>query len=363
MPGSGKALATSSRSGRPGLALLLGCALFCCRETNPPSEPASNSNANTGSAGRPLSVAILVPGSLSDAGWNYSAKEAADRIAAELEISPKVLDKIGASERKTVLRSLAREGTRLIICHGYEFNSTVRELAPQFPAVQFVVSGYDQPDPHFLSMVFDLSEAAYLCGVIAAVISETGHAGFVSAQQTPPVALCYEGFRKGFLGVRPQGTVRPPVYIEGENPWEDAAAAKIKTQTLLRADQPAPVDVLFQNTDTASSGVFEAVSEASRKVFVFGANRDQNENATTDRVPASAVIRVDRAFLEVVREVRAGQSLSGVRRHNLRTGVVDCVLNRRLDRLVGAETAERVRRAVAEARAKITSGQVSSESG
>lgn len=331
------------------LALLLCGATSGCRQKSPESR--------TGT-GEPFRVAIVVPGSLADKGWNYSAKEAADRIAAELQISPKVLEKIGASERKTVLRNLARDRTQLIICHGYEFNSVVKELAPEFPSVQFVVSGYGEADPGFLSIVYDLGEAAYVCGVIAGVVSETGHVGFVAAQKTPPVVMCYAGFREGFLSRRPDGTVRPPVYVEGENPWEDATAAKIKTEALLRADQPAPVDVLFQNTDTASSGVFEAVAEAPRRVFVFGANRDQNDNPSTDRVLASAVIRVDQAFLEAARQAQTGKAHHGLVRHDMLSGVVDCVLNPSLNDLVGEQTAEQVRAAVAEARQKILRGEL-----
>lgn len=308
----------------------------------------------------PLTVAVVIPGSVADMGWNYAAREAADAIAREFNITPKVIDRVGASEHKTVLRNLARDGTRLIFCHGYEFNAAVRQLAGEFEGTHFVISGYDQPGTNFLSLEYDLSEAAYVCGVIAAVASETGCVGFIASQKTPPVALCFDGFRRGFLEARPAGVVREPVYIEGPNPWEDAATAKIKTQALLRAADSAAVDVLFQNTDTASVGVFEAVAESSRRVFVFGANRDQNDTPSTRNVLASAVIHVDRAFLEVVREVAAGRRGSGYRRLDAASGVIDCVLNPRLDALVGAPAAEQIRMASADALARVRSGGASS---
>jgi basic membrane protein A len=289
-------------------------------------------------------------------GWNHAAKEAADAIAREFHVTPKVIDRVGASEHKTVLRNLARDDTRLIFCHGYEFNAAVRQLAGEFKGTHFVISGYDQPGESFLSLEYDLSEAAYVCGVIAAVASETGCVGFIAAQKTPPVALCYDGFRRGFLEARPTGIVREPVYIEGPNPWEDAATAKIKTQALLRSAEPAAVDVLFQNTDTAGVGVFEAVAESSRRVFVFGANRDQNDNPSTKHVLASAVIHVDRAFLDVAREVAEGKRESGYRRLDVNSGFIGCVLNPRLDKLVGAQTAERARMAAADALARVRAG-------
>lgn len=307
---------------------------------------------------RPFSVAVVIPGSVADMGWNYAAKEAADAIARELDVTPKVIDRVGASEHKTVLRNLARDGTRLIFCHGYEFNAAVRQLAGEFPETQFVISGYDQPGEDFLSLEFDLSEAAYICGAIAAASTETGCVGFIAAQPTPPVALCYEGFARGFRAQLPDGIIRPPVYIEGPNPWEDAATAKIKTQAMLRSVDPAAVDVLFQNTDTASAGVFEAVAESSRRVFVFGANRDQNDNPSTENVLASAVIHVDRAFLAVAEDVAQGTRPTGHRLLGVNSGVVDCVLNPRLDALLGEDAAATIRKSAAQAIQQVRDGGI-----
>src|SRR5205085_786061 len=81
--------------------------------------------------------------------------------------------------------------------------------------------------------------AAYLCGAMAAKVTQTGHVGFIAAQQVPPVELCYRGFRAGFLNYHPDGSVREPLYIEGTHPWEDSAAAKEKTTALLRVTPPA----------------------------------------------------------------------------------------------------------------------------
>lgn len=305
-------------------------------------------------------VAVVVPGSTADQGWNFSAREGARRIEQELDLTHPVsfLENVEASRRKPALRDYARQGYRLVICHGYEFHQMVKEIAGDFPATTFIVSGYDQPDERFGSIVYQLGEAAYLCGAIAAQVSHTGHVGFIAAQQVPPVVLCYKGFRNGFLHHRPDGSVREPVYIEGARPWEDAAAAKAKTQAMLRVDRPLPMDVLFQNADAASRGIFEAVESHAEPVFVFGANRDQNATTATSRVLASAIIRVDEAFLRVAREVRDGTFRPGVRSETLGTGIIDCVINPRLAELVGDDRAHAAHAALEQARTAILSGEI-----
>lgn len=305
-------------------------------------------------------VAVVVPGSTADMGWNYSAKEGAERIERELKLSEPVslLENVAASQRKSALREYGRSGYRLVICHGYEFNQVVKEIAGEFPKTVFVVSGYDQPDDRFGSIVYQLGEGAYLCGAVAAKVTRTGCVGFIAAQQVPPVELCYLGFRNGFLAYRPDGTVRDAVYIDGVNPWEDAAAARVKTQALLATQAPAPIDVLFQNADAASRGIFEAVEAHPGRIFVFGANRDQNDTTATGKVLASAVIHVDQAFERVARAVQAGTYKPHVESETVASGVIDCVLNPKLDEMVGAETAALCRAVVAEARAALVARTV-----
>jgi basic membrane lipoprotein Med (substrate-binding protein (PBP1-ABC) superfamily) len=306
-------------------------------------------------------VAVVVPGTTADGGWNYSAKEAAEAIQKELSLPEPVsfVENVEQSRRKAMLREYGRDGYRLVICHGYEFNQVVKEIAGDFPETLFVISGYDQPDPRFGSIVYQLGEAAYLCGAMAAKITQTGHVGFVAAQQVPPVELCYQGFREGFLKHRPAGSVRSAVYIEGTHPWEDSAAAKEKTTALLRTEEPARIDLLFQNADAASRGIFEAVEQRPERIFVFGCNRDQNATTATRKVLASAVIRVDRAFVRVAQAVRAGTYQPHVASETISTGVIECIPSPRLQELVGADVAKAAVAAMEDARQDIGSGRVS----
>lgn len=331
--------------------LLLGCcALAGCEQ-----------GSTSGAKGeRPFRVAVVVPGSTADGGWNYSAKEAAEHLQQELKLAEPVsfVENVEASKRKAVLRDYGRDGYNLVFCHGYEFNQVVKEIASEFPGTRFIISGYDQPDPNFGSIVYQLGEAAYLCGAVAAKVTRTGQVGFIAAQPVPPVELCYRGFRNGYLAYRPDGQVREPVYIEGNRPWEDSTAAKVKTRLLLAGSDPAPIDVLFQNADAASRGIFEAVEEHPGRVFVFGANRNQNDTRATKRILGSAVIHIDRAFLRAAQEVRAGTYRPHVESETVKSGVIECVLNPRLAELVGEETAAACREVVEDARKRLVEGEV-----
>lgn len=303
-------------------------------------------------------VAVVVPGTTADAGWNFSAKEAALAIQKELNLPQPVsfVENLEQSRRKPMLRDYGRDGYQLVLCHGYEFNPIVKEIAGEFPHTTFIISGYDQPDDRFGSIVYQLGEAAYLCGAMAAKLTHTGQVGFIAAQQVPPVELCYQGFSKGFLKYKPDGAVRSPVYIEGSHPWEDSGAAKEKTKAMLRVTQPAAMDVLFQNADAASRGIFEAVEAQPNRTFVFGSNRDQNDTTATKRVVASAVIHIDRAFVKAAKAVRDGTYKPHVESETIASGVIECIPSPRLSELAGPEGSQAALTAMRSARDEIVSG-------
>lgn len=310
-------------------------------------------------------MAVVMTGATADAGRNDGVKKAAERLEHELQLAEpvSVYENTTASQAESVLREYARGGCDLVICHGYEWHQPVREVAPDFPDTMFVISGYDQPSPHFGGIVYQLGEAAYLCGAMAAHVSQTGCAGFIAAQRVPPVERCYRGFRNGLLQHRPQAAVREPVYVGGPNPWDDSAAAKVKTQALLASDEPCRIDVLFQYADAAGRGIFEAVEQHTaahpeQPVFVFGSNRDQNGTTASPRVLASAVIHVDKAFLRVAREVRAGTYTPHVQSETVATGAIDCIIHPELEAMVGPERAAACREVVEQARRALKAGAI-----
>jgi basic membrane protein A len=83
--------------------------------------------------------------------------------------------------------------------------------------------------------------------------------------------------------------------------------------------------MFHHNADAAALGMFQAVKESPR-AYAFGANADQSALAP-QRVLGSAVIDLPRAFLEVAREVRAGQFVPRVESFGLASGVVRYVPN------------------------------------
>src|SRR5687767_9646086 len=92
-----------------GLALVVGC---------------DKGPANPG-GGAGFRVAMILPGSDTDKGWNQMAREGLDRIKSELGAETKVVTNVKSSEFAGQIDYFAAEGYGVIICHGGEFAQAV----------------------------------------------------------------------------------------------------------------------------------------------------------------------------------------------------------------------------------------------
>lgn len=270
-----------------------------------------------------MRVALLLPGKENDHGWNQLAFEAAKSLETDGTATLSHTNAPNATAFKSDLRDYAQQGYDLIICHGGEFAKAAREIARQFPKSHIVVTGSAEGGDGIASLDFQLWQATYLCGVLAAKLSPDGPAGVVGGQNFSTVKNTLDAFVNGARSVRP-GYKADFQYVGS---WDDVAKAKQTARSLIDTYKSR---VIFQNTDAAAAGIFDAAKEASpdggNPIFVFGCNSDQSPLGGAI-VPASAVIDMKAAFHQLAETVRAGKFEPKVYGHDLKTGGVGVVLN------------------------------------
>jgi len=315
-----------------GLALL---ALACGPEADAP-------------AGGAFRVALLTPGSIADGGWNQGAFEGLRRIEAELGASVSHVETKTPGEFEDGFRDYAGRGYALVFGHGFEYQEAAARVAAEFPDTVFVTTSGSTVRPNVAPMVFELEQATYLCGLVAARMSRSGIAGMIGGIDLPSIRSTFVAFRAGAEAGRPDMRVRE-VFIGN---FDDGAAAREAALALLEEG----ADFLIHQANDAGRGVFQAVSEraaAGEAVYAFGTNRDQSAMAP-GVVLASAVLDLPGAFVEVARRVRDGRFQAAPLRLGMKEGVVSFAWNPALEAKVPAP----VREAVAEAEARIRRGEL-----
>jgi basic membrane protein A and related proteins len=271
---------------------------------------------------------------VSDAGWNAAAFDGLQLIKTTLGAETAMVQTRSPSDFDDGFRDFGARGFNLIFAHGYEYTDSAISVARDFPNTYFVVSSGSEASKNVASLTFRFDDAAFVEGILAGGVSKTGVVGAIGGIELPSIKLTFDGFKRGFLSVRPRGRI----LISFIGKFDDVGAAK--EAALAQINQGA--DVLIHDADAAGLGVFQAASQAH--VYAFGAIRNQNAIAP-DVVLASAVNSTPEAFLRIATEVKDHRFHPGMIEFGMKDGMVRVVINPRLASLIPAATMEQVRQA------------------
>lgn len=289
-------------------AALLLLSLVACSAGEPPAPGA-------------FRVALLTPGSVSDGGWNQGAYEGLLRVRDELGAEIRNEETKTPAQFEEGFRDYGSRGFALVFGHGFEYQEAAAKVASEFPETIFVTTSGSTVRPNVAPMVFELEQATYLCGFLAARLSRTRKLGLVGGKELPSIESTFVAFRAG-AGAADPG-VRVSTVFTGD--FSDAGNARQAALALIEEG----ADFLLHQANDAGRGVFQAVSEksaAEAPVYAFGTNKDQNAMAP-DVILASAVLDLPAAFVEVARQVKEGRFQAAPIRLGMQQGIVAFVPN------------------------------------
>ena len=246
-------------------------------------------------------VGMLLPGAISDHGWNALAHDGLKAIETELGAEIDYVESLTPAEWEADFRAYAIEDYDLIFGHGYEYQEAAIAVAQDYPEIVFITSAGASGAirENVAPMVFRLEQATYLLGMIAGMMTQTDKIGTVGGQELPSGSSVFMAFEGGVKSVNPDAVVQR-TYV---GDWENIA----KARELALAQIQEGIDFIFHNANEAGLGVFEAVimaQDTGKTVYSFGANRDQSA-VSPHAVLANAVI-TPKAYLQLATAVKAG---------------------------------------------------------
>ena len=108
-------------------------------------------NANHG-----FSVALLVPGPISDAGWNAAAYDGLMLIHKRLGADTAMVQTTSPADFADAMRDFAARGFRLVFAHGFEYTDAAISTGRQFPHTIFAVTSGSASAPNVASISFKI---------------------------------------------------------------------------------------------------------------------------------------------------------------------------------------------------------------
>jgi len=254
-------------------------------------------------------------GGIDDAAVNQATRAGMEQAAAEFDV---VIDFLASNDTANYPRHLAtfiEQGCDLIVTTGALLANDTASAARANPDQFFAIVDYpvgafdpwgDPPVDNVRGLTFQVDEAAFLAGYLAAGMSTTHVIGTFGGLNIPPVTIFMEGFRKGALhydGIH--GTVTT---VEGWNGTDGLFTADFASKdkayefTLDLID--AGADIILPVADRAGEGACRAATEAGG-VAVIGTHWDWFFSAPdcTDVLLTSILKRFDVAVYKTIQNI------------------------------------------------------------
>ncbi|MCI2058589.1 MAG: BMP family protein [Oscillibacter sp.] len=238
------------------------------------SKGASGSAAASGSKDDAMkgSVAMVMPGLITDEAFNQYTYDGMVRASKELGIKTAYREEVSQDEQVEVIRQFAQQGYEIIIGQGGQFGEALQTVAKEYPDKQFVFSVATDTGgvPNLTAATVSYSHAGYLGGIMAAYTTKTKKVAMVTGEWYDPHRQMEASFKKAVASVDP--SIQVTAITTGS--WSDVTKAREASLALI-ADG---YDVLFPCLDAAFVGVLAAAQD-SKDVKVVGAVTDMSKVA------------------------------------------------------------------------------------
>ena len=248
--------------------------VVACGNKPATGEQVKDGKTSADSTNSKKAVAVVYStGGKGDKSFNDATFRGLQKAQKELGITFKEYEpKDPATEAKNALTQFAESGEfDLIIAVGYTMKDSLVAVAQTFPDQKFaIIDETVNGLPNVASILFKEQEGSFLVGALAGMMDKTGTIGFVGANESELINRFYAGYEQGAKYIKP-GIKVLPVYIGGNNAFNDQASAKAKTETLVQQG----ADVIYHAAGASGLGVYQAVKEKN----VYGIGVDSNQDS------------------------------------------------------------------------------------
>jgi basic membrane protein A len=281
-----------------GLALLAIAlvAAGCGSSGNSSSSGESSSSGGSGSSGE-FKVAMLLPGSVDDQGYNADGKRSAEQIEKETGSEVALTESVAVANQTDVYRQFASQGYNLVIGWGGQFTEGAVAASEEFPETHFlVVNSNVKNGTNLSSMDTAIEQWQFFAGFVAAKLSKTGSVGWIGGQCFPATAANLSGTEAGAKYANPNVDFKSKFTGDFEDPT--------KAQSAATAMIDEGVGSITGNLNNGWPGVYKAAENAQIPLVTEWVDNHQQAPS----VIASSVLKSQARFVaEEAKQAQEGK--------------------------------------------------------
>ena len=241
-------------------------------------------------------IALLLPGSIDDQGWNATNNAGAKAAEEELGVTIDVVESVPAEEYESTFTEYAEKGYDLIMAAGSQWDESATVVAENYPDTIFcAINGQISDFPNQIPVFPKEYEGSYLSGFNDTATTENGQFG---QSNDPMVKLMdtYEAMATKIAGERGiEGAAATRAFVDS---WTDVSA----TKDLLSSMIDNGADTVFCYSNEGTSGAIQAAEEKGVKFVGFSADK----NGESDCVVASVSMNWAAVYPTIVENILNG---------------------------------------------------------
>ena len=227
-------------------------------------------------------IALLLPGSIDDQGWN--ATNNAGALAAEEELGVKidVVESVPAEEYESTFTEYAEKGYDLIMAAGSQWDESATVVAENYPDTIFcAINGQISDFPNQIPVFPKEYEGSYLAGIIAGYTTEDGKFAVTGGQSNDPMVKLMDTYEAMAIQVASDRGIEDAEATRAfVDSWTDVSATKDLIASMI--DNGA--DTVFCYSNEGTSGAIQAAEEKGVKFVGFSADKNGESDCVVGSV-------------------------------------------------------------------------------
>ena len=242
-------------------------------------------------------------GGLDDASFNQNTWEGLVMAQDDLGVAAQFIESQAQADYEKNITEFGEQGYDMIITVGFLLGDATAKMAEVYPDISFGIIdfAYDPPIPNVAGIVFNVDEAAFPIGYLAAgwaSLKDPGdpQVGWVGGMQIPPVEQFIVAYEAGVAYYNQQKGTNVQVKGVYVGDFEAPDEGKIQGQSLIDEG----VDVIFGVGGKTGNGGLTAAKENGK--WGIGVDVDQYYTLPNEKdiLITSCMKRLDNATFSVV---------------------------------------------------------------
>ena len=217
--------------------------------------------------------AVILPGPIEDADYNFRGYEVAQDIKKRFKIETSYSERISPADAERVAREYISSGFTIIGFHGGQYVRLVQKLAPKFPEVTFVMesSGKFKVPKNVWNIHRHYFQAFYPFGVLAGLATKTNKVSVIAGIPLPDFKASINTISDALKATNPKAELTYAFTGNQNDP--------VKARQTADAMIANGVDFIINMVNLGVYGVVEAAKKAKRKVLVTTFYTDKTDKA------------------------------------------------------------------------------------